>query len=360
MAEQTGEKTEQATPRRLEDALKRGQIAQSAEVQTVFVLFGFLAALTFAGHEIWQQFVSVMAMTLGHLHDTTITFDSLQGYGVSGTFVLLKCVGPIVLATVLAGLVAGGIQNRFNTASEVLTPDWNRLNPVSGFQRLFSVRMFVPTIVGAVKFAFILLVTYSEIRSVINDPIFTSAVSTERLAEFMGETCLGIFLRVGLGLIVIAGADYSYQFWRTNRDLMMTKQELKDEMKNSEANQQVKSARRKRRALTKAQALAEVPKADVVVTNPTHIAIALRYDRKTMRAPKVVAKGIRLNAEKIREIAQQHQVPIVENKPLARMLFKHGRTGGEVPAQLYAAVAEILAWVYRVNRYRYYTEQNQI
>jgi flagellar biosynthetic protein FlhB len=304
MAEQTGEKTEQPTPRRLEDALKKGQLAQSAEVQTVFVLFGFLAALTFAGHEIWQQFVSVMAMTLGHLHDTPITFDSLQGYGVSGTFVLLKCVGPIVLATVLAGLVAGG--------------------------------------------------------SIASDPIFTSAVSTERLAEFMGGTCLRIFLRVGLGLIVIAAADYSYQFWRTSRDLMMTKQELKEELKNSEASQRIKAARRKRRAVTKAQALAEIPKADVVVTNPTHIAIALRYDRKTMRAPKVVAKGIRLNAEKIREIAQQHQVPIVENKPLARMLFKHGRVGGEIPAQLYATVAEILAWVYQVNRYRYYTEQNQI
>ncbi|HSY43623.1 MAG TPA: EscU/YscU/HrcU family type III secretion system export apparatus switch protein, partial [Candidatus Acidoferrum sp.] len=161
-------------------------------------------------------------------------------------------------------------------------------------------------------------------------------------------------------LIIIAVADYSYQFWRTNRDLMMTKQELKEELKNSESNRLVKAARRKRRAVTKAQALAEVPKADVVVTNPTHIAIALRYDRKTMRAPKIVAKGIRLNAEKIREIAQQHQVPIIENKPLARMLFKHGRAGGEIPAQLYAAVAEILAWVYRVNRYRYYTEQNQV
>ena len=109
---------------------------------------------------------------------------------------------------------------------------------------------------------------------------------------------------------------------------------------------------------SKAKALAEVPRADVIVTNPTHIAIALRYDRKTMRAPKVVAKGIRLNAEKIREIARQHQVPILENKPLARMLFKHGRVGGEIPAQLYAAVAEILAWVYRVNAYRYYREQS--
>lgn len=360
MAEQMAEKTEQPTPRRLEEAIKQGQIPRSGEVQTVFVLMGALAALAFAGREIWQEFVSVTVLTLSHLHDTTITSNSLQGYGVSAVVVLTKCVGPIVLATAAAGLVAGGIQNRFNTATEVLTPNWNRINPLEGFQRLFSARMFVPTLVGIVKFAFILAVSWSEIRRIVNDPIFTSAVSPYRLAEFLGETTLGIFLRVGLGLFVIAAADYGYQFWRNNRDLMMTKQELKEEMKNSEVSQRIKTARRKRRMASKVKALAEVPRADVVVTNPTHIAIALRYDRKTMRAPKVVAKGVRLNAAKIREIAQQHQVPIIENKPLARMLFKHGRVGGEIPAELYAAVAEILAWVYRVNRYRYYAEQNQI
>ena len=138
----------------------------------------------------------------------------------------------------------------------------------------------------------------------------------------------------------------------------MTKQEVKDEAKNTDGNQQIKAARRRRRSVSKAKALAEVPKADVIVTNPTRIAVALRYDRKTMRAPKIVAKGIRLNAQKIRELAAQHQIPIIENKPLARMLFKHGRIGAEIPAQLYSAVAEVLAWVYRVNRYRYYTEQN--
>jgi flagellar biosynthesis protein FlhB len=358
--ESTGEKTEQPTPRKLEEALKRGQIPTSAEVQTVFVLMGALAALAFAGREIWQQMVSAMVMTLGHLHDTTISSDSVQGYGVSGVLVLLRCVGPVVLATALAGLIAGGIQNRFNTASEVLTPDWNRVNPVEGFTRLFSARMLVPTITGAVKFIFILAITCSEICNVMDDPIFTSTVSTARLAEFLGETCLRIFLRVCLGLMVIAAADYAYQFWRTQRDLMMTRQELKDEMKNSDGNQQVKAKRRKRRAVSKAKALADVPTADVIVTNPTHIAIALRYDRKAMKAPKIVAKGIRLNAQKIREIAEQHQVPIMENKPLARMLFKHGRVGGEIPANLYAAVAEILAWVYRVNRYRYYSERNQV
>jgi flagellar biosynthetic protein FlhB len=360
MPEQTGEKTEQATPRRLEDALKKGQIPQSAEVQTVFVLAGALAAMAFAGKEIWQQFVTAITMSLGHLHDTTITQSSLQGYSVSGLLVLAKCVGPIVVATSLAGLVAGGIQNRFNTASEVLTPDWNRVNPVEGFTRLFSTRMFAPTLISLVKFVFILAVTYSQIRNVLSDPIFTSAVSTARLVEFLGETCLQIFLRVCLGLVVIAAADYAYQFWRTQRDLMMTKQELKDEMKNTDGNQRIKMARRKRRTVSKAKSLADVPKADVIVTNPTHIAVALRYDRKTMRAPKIVAKGIRLNAQKIREIAEKHQVPIVENVPLARLLFKHGRVGGEIPAELYATVAEILAWVYRVNRYRYYAEKNQI
>src|ERR1043165_4788070 len=142
---------------------------------------------------------------------------------------------------------------------------------------------------------------------------------------------------------------------------MMTKEELKEEIKSSEGDPQIKARqRRRRRAKTQRQMLQEVPKADVVITNPTHLAIALRYDRKTMKAPRIVAKGSRLNALRIREIARQHQVPIIENKPLARLMFKHGRVGAEIPAQLYAAVAEILAWVYRINRYRYYTERNQL
>jgi flagellar biosynthetic protein FlhB len=359
MSEQLGEKTEQPTPRRLEEALKRGQIARSPEVQTVFVLLAGLGALTFAGREIWMQLIGTTTMTLAHLHDTSLAADSLQGYGISGVLILLKCAGPIVLATVLGGLLAGAIQNRFNTASEVLTPDWNRLNPVEGFKRIFSKRMLTPVALGATKLAFVIALSYSEIQSVLTDPIFTSSVSVGRMAEFLAQTCLRICFRVTLVLMVIAAADYGYQFWRNKQDMMMTKEELKEEMKNQEGNQQIKAARRRRRKISKAKELAEVPKADVIVTNPTHIAIALRYDRKTMRAPKIVAKGIRLNAQKIREIAQQHQVPIIENKPLARMLFKHGKLGSEVPAQLYAAVAEVLAWVYRVNRYRYYAEQNQ-
>ncbi len=360
MAEHTGEKTEQPTQRRLEDALKRGQIARSAEVQTVFVLLGGLAALSFAGQETWRNLAGATAAMLGHLHDTSITGNSLQGYAFAGTLMIIKCAGPIVLATAVAGLLAGAIQNRFNTASEALTPNWNRINPIEGFKRLFSMNTFVPTGTALAKLAFIILLTFSEVKKILRDPIFTTSVSVGRMAEFLATTWIRIVFRICLVLLVIAAADYGYQWWRIHRDLMMTRDELKEEMKNNEGNQQIKSARRRRRATSKAKMLAQVPKADVVVTNPTHIAVALRYDRKTMRAPRIVAKGIRLNAEQIREVARKHQVPILENKPLARMLFKHGRVGGEVPAQMYAAVAEVLAWVYRVNRYRYYTEQNQV
>jgi flagellar biosynthetic protein FlhB len=360
MSEQQGEKTEQPTPRRLEDALKKGQIARSAEVQTAFVLLGGVAALAFSGQEIWKQLVGSTVISLGHLHDTPVTADALQGYAVVGTLVLVKCVSPVLLATALAGLLAGAIQNRFNTASEALTPDWNRLNPVEGFKKLFSGHMLAPVAISMVKLAAIIALTYSEVVSILNDPIFTTSVNVSRIAAFLAETCMRIFLRVSLALLVIAAADYGYQWWRNQRELMMTKEELKEEMKNTEGNPLIKSARRRRRSVSKKKMLSDVPTADVIVTNPTHIAVALRYHRKSMRAPRVVAKGIRLNAERIREIARQHQVPIIENKPLARMLFRHARVGGEIPASLYAAVAEVLAWVYRVNRYRYYAEQNQI
>ena len=174
----------------------------------------------------------------------------------------------------------------------------------------------------------------------------------------MADSSFRIITRVAMALVVLAATDYGYQYWRTNQDMMMSKEEVKEEAKSAEGNPQVKTQRRRKQlANAKRKMLAEVPKADVVVVNPTHLAVALRYDKKTMKAPKIVAKGSRLNALRIREIATEHQVPIVENVPLARLMFKYGRVGGEIPAELYAAVAEVLAWVYRVNAYRYYRER---
>jgi flagellar biosynthetic protein FlhB len=356
--ERGGEKTEQATPRRLEEAAKRGQIPHSAEVQTVFVLMAGLFAMTFFGREAWETLALTVAHSLGHLHDVPLSAGMMQGYAIGGALLFAKVVGPVVIAVLLAALLAGGMQTRFNTASEALTPNWERLNPVSGFQRVFSVRSAAPTTVAAVKLALVIALTYSAVKEVLSDPIFYTSVNAARIAEFLAGSASKVCLRVGVAMIFIAAADYGYQFWQTNRDLMMTKEEMKDELKHTEGNPHVKARQKRRRgAITLRKQLLEVPKADVVVTNPTRYAVALRYDRKTMRAPKIVAKGVRQNALRIREIAAQHQVPVIENKPLARLMYRYGRVGTEIPAQLYAAVAEVLAWVYRTNRYRYYAQQ---
>lgn len=233
-----------------------------------------------------------------------------------------------------------------------------QLNPVFNISNLFQpMPAFVRVVVGILKLLVILGFTYVVIRRLLEHPIFYTATSFGQVLMFMAESVQSISMRVLAGLIFIAAADYGYQLWKHKKDMMMTKTEVKDEMKNAEGSPAVKSEIRKRRLkMMQGNWMAEIPRADVVITNPTHLSIVLRYNRKSMRAPKVVAKGARLNALRIREIAQQFQIPIVENKPVARLLFKHCRIGQEVPPQVYAAVAEILAYVYRVNRYRYYVE----
>ncbi len=314
-----GEKTEQPTARKLEDASRKGQFPRSAEVQTVCVLGGGMLALMVAGQEIWGQIVHAFTATLGHLHDIPLTYDGMQGYYLSGTLVVAQCAGPVVLAAMLGGLLAGGMQSRFQTASDVLRADWTRLDPVAGLKRVFSMRSGVPTLLALVKLLAILALTYSQVLSILNDPIFYSTVSVDRIARFLANTSFAIVLRVSAALLIIAAADYAYQYWRTGRDLMMTKDEVKEENKNLEGNPHIRAAQRRRRQrYTQRKMLLEVPKADVVVTNPTHLAVALRYDRKLMKAPKIIAKGSRLNAQRIREIARQHQVPIVNMARLAR------------------------------------------
>lgn len=360
MKEFAGEKTEQPTPRKLDEAARQGRFPRSAEIQTVAVLLAGLAALMFAGQESWRHCVVSFTGTLSHLHSVPLSLDVMQGYAAGGAWVVAQCVWPVLLAATVSALVAGAVQSRFQTASEALRMDWNRLNPVAGLKRIFSGRSIVPASVALIKLCVVLGLTWSTVRSVLDDPIFHAPVSLARIGEFLAGSAFSITLRVIVALAVIAAADYGYQFWRNQRDMMMTRDEVKDETKNSEGSPQVKARmRRARQRFTQRRMLLEVPKADVVVTNPTHLAVALRYDRRSMKAPRIVAKGSRLNAARIREVARENQVPIVENKPLARLMFKHGKVGAEIPAAFYAAVAEILAWVYRVNGYRYYAEGNQ-
>ena len=360
MSEAAGEKTEQATPKRLEEAIQQGQIARSAEVQTALVLLAAMLAVKTSGAEIWRQMLLAHTSVLGHMHDTALNVDILPRYALQASVVVAACAGPIVLAAMVGGLVAGAVQNRFQLAGDALEWKWERLNPIAGWTRIFSMHTVTQGVLAVVKIAVIGFFTAGHLRELVNDPIFYTPVDMARITEFLGKTASSLTMRVLLAVSVLAALDYAYQFWHTQRSLMMTKEEVKEEMKNQEGDPQMKARQRRRRTgRTQRQMLADVPKADVIVTNPTRLAIALRYDRKNMRAPMIVAKGSRLNAQRIREIAAQHQVPVVQNVPLARLMFKYGRVGSEIPAQLYAAVAEVLAYVYRINRFRYYREQVQ-
>lgn len=360
MSEQTGDKTEQATPKRLEEAQRKGQFARSAEVQTAFVFVSGLGALVSSGSEIWRSLGNSMLSTFAHLHEMNVSEQMVGQYFVDAIKVVGHCTAPVVVAAVVAGLFAGVLQTRFRTSPEAMEMNWERVNPMNGFTRMFSARAAVPALVGIVKLGLLVGLSAGAVERIMRDPMFYTPVDVARIATFMADSAVGLGTRLVMGVIGLAAIDYGYNIWQNQRDMMMTKQEVKDEFKSQEGNPQVKSAmRRRKRGQSARKMLADVPKADVVVTNPTHLAVALRYDRKTMRAPIVIAKGSRLNALRIREIAKANQVPVIENKPLARMMFKHTRVGGEIPAEVYAAVAEILAYVYRTNAYRYYREQSQ-
>ncbi len=354
-----GDKTEQPTGKRLEEALKHGQFARSAELQTAVVLMAAFIALTHFSHEMWIQMANAMTGIFRHIHTIPLKNDLMQGYLAVAAATMIKATGPVIGATMAAGLLAGALQNRFRTTPDVLELNWDRLDVVAGFKRIFSIRAAAPGLLGMARLAIITALSYSEIKNVASDPIFFTSVDVARIAQFLAISAGRITMRVLCAMLVLAAADYGYALWSTRKDLMMTKEEVKDESKSTEGNPEIKARQKRVRSrMSFRKTLLDVPKADIVITNPTHLAVALRYDRLTMKAPKVVAKGSRLNALRIREIAKQHQVPILENKPLARLLFKYARVDGEIPAELYVAVAEVLAWVYRTNRFRYYAERN--
>lgn len=359
MADQPpGDKTEDPTPKKLEEAVRNGNIARSPEIQTVFVMGACLLALTVFAPQVWRNFVQAMTYILGHLHELEFTQDEVPGHFVTGMLWVGSCCAPVAIAAMVSGMVAGAVQTRFQSSPDALKAKWNKLNPVEGFKRIFSWRQWAPAGLAIIKLGVIVALLYGTLKAIADDPIFFTVVDAARIAEYLADSVHGVTARVLAIMFVIAGLDYTYQKWRTNEDLKMTKQEVKEEHKNAEGDPEIK-AQRKRMAKggSKRKMLESVPEADVIITNPTHYAVALKYDSGASDAPRVVAKGVRLFALRIRAVAKKHGVPIREDKPLARFMYKHCPVGGEIPAELFAAVAKILAAVYRENRYRYFRKK---
>lgn len=349
MAENEQDRTEQPTQKRLDEARERGQVPRSPELTAAAILLIGGIALRLMGGQVGAQLHMIMRSGLS-LSREQATDESLAATAFAAPMyhALLACapiLGLCMLAAIAAPMALGG----FNLSFKALAPDFGRLNPLSGFARMFSVRGAVELAKAGAKFLFVAIVACwvlrqksAELMGLGAEPLQTALIHA---AALTGYALLMLAGTLGL----IAGIDVPYQMWQHQRQLRMTREEIREEMKQNEGSPEVKGRiRTVQREMARRRMMQEVPKADVIVTNPTHYAVALKYDDKRMRAPIVVAKGVDLIAARIREIATENQVPIFEAPPLARALHQHVELGGEIPASLYVAVAQVLTYIYQL------------
>lgn len=349
------QKTEQPTEKKLSEAMERGQFARSPELSVLFILAAVLAALGFTIREASREVGEYAIGVFSRVAQMKVQLDTIPAYGGEALMTIGNALTPVLIACAGAALLAGGVQSGFRLAPESVGFKLERLNPVAGFGRVFSKTALVHAGVDGLKLVALGTALYLGARGLMMDPLFTAPVEAAYLGQFLTDATFIFLTRLILALGVVAAISYSYEKFKTSREMMMTRQEVKDEHKNQEGNQQAKAAmRRMARRLTQKQMLSAVPTADVVVTNPTHFAVALKYERGKDKAPVVLAKGENRFAQRIKAIAAENGVPMVENKPVARMLFSLGKVGESIPPELYQAVASILAVVYRTHRYYFH------
>ncbi|WP_417336103.1 flagellar biosynthesis protein FlhB [Halobacteriovorax marinus] len=345
------EKTEDPSAHRIEEFRKRGEVASSKELTSVLVLAASLMTLGLSMvymYEVLSEFIE----WLYHLDvSTAYTAKSMNTIVNKLVTVSLKSVAPIFLVTLSIGVAANMAQIGVLFSPDVLEWKPDRINPLQGIKRLFSMKSLVEAIKGVFKFIFILGIVYFFLKDEMHT--FGGFFHLDFFQSFLYGK--GFLIKLGfaivVGLVVIAIGDFAYQKFSYKKKLMMTKEEAKQEHKQQDGNPEIKQRiRAVQREMSQRRVMSEVPKADVIVTNPTHISIALKYDPETMISPEVIAKGADVLALKIREIAKGHDIPIVENVPLARGLYKTVKEGQGVPRNLYKAVAEVLAFTYKLKR----------
>jgi len=349
------QKTEQPTGKRLDEAHDRGQFARSSELALMFPVAAVLGVLTMTVQSTSRDLAEYSVSMFSRFAVTQVARDTVTIQLSELLLVAGRTVGPVLLAITGATLFASGIQSGFRLTPNVITFKLEQLDVVANFTRTFSKSAFVRVGIDLLKLGAIGTALWLGTRGLIVDPLFSAPVEVGYLGEFLNRATLLFLTRLLLALGIVAAISYSYERFKTHRDLMMTREEVKEETKQSEGDGRVKGAmRRMARRLMQKQMLSAVKTADVVVTNPTHFAVALKYERGKDKAPVVLAKGENRFAQRIKALAAENGVPMVENKPVARLLFAMGTVGETIPSELYQAVAEILAVVYRTNRYYFH------
>ena len=347
-----GDKTEKATPKKLDDARKEGRVARSSDLINGFMLLLMFFVLKLFGGIMANLFLDSFVKYYNKASDISMeVFDVKQAVNLSNEIVIDIVIAslPVLIGSFVVALVGNIVQVGWKVTGKPLKPKLDRLNPIGGFKRMFSQEKVVELIKSILKVLAIALVAYNEVKDrwkfILNlyDFEFMQAVLN------IFDIVLDVGIKISVIFVIIGLADFGYQKWKHLHDLRMSKQEVKDEMKQSEGDPQIKGQiRQKMREGARRRMMQDLPKADVVITNHTHFAVAVKYDKETAEAPYVLAKGADYVAANIKEIAKQNNIEIVENKPLARMLYYNVEIGDQIPPELYQMVAEVLAYVYSV------------
>ncbi len=348
------EKTEHPTAKKLKDAKKKGQIPRSRDLAVAAASIAAVIALTEFGGRLLEGLAEKLSHDLTHFGDAptrTITAGDLNGVFINGLVALTMLVGPIAIATMVAGVGTQGLQGGWNVSVEALQLNWSKLSPANGIKRFAPMQSGMDTLKTLVAVAVISWLAWGTVQAVLADGPRMAWLTPYDAATLGWQHTKAFLWRVAIGLLALALADYGLQYYRFISSLKMTKQEIRDEARQQDGSSEVKGrVRRIQRDMARRRMINDVGRATVVITNPTHFAVALEYRRGEMAAPVVIAKGADFIAAQIRERARTHGIPMVENKPLAQTLFKTAEVGDAIPASLFAAVAEVLAQLIRLKQ----------
>ncbi len=349
------EKTEQPTAKKLDDARKEGQVAKSQEIATAFSLLAFFILLRLMYGFIGTNFEQIFGRVYNNIPNVARTYDGflpvqyIRSILNNALLTMLLICSPFFATGFLVAFLCDLVQVGFKPTGKPLQPKLSKLNPISGMKKIFSTRKLFDLAKSILKLAVMAIVIISFFNGRTESLFLLYDMPLRQAIGLMGSMIIELGIRIAAAYMVIAFADLIYQRRKFTKDMMMTKQEVKDEFKNSEGNPEIKGAQKRRMMqASRRRMMQAIPQADVVITNPTHYAVAIKYDAAVSDAPIVVAKGSDYLAQRIKEIAKENNVEIVENKPLARMLFANVEVGEMVPPELYKAVAEVLAYVYHL------------
>jgi flagellar biosynthetic protein FliR/FlhB len=347
----SGEKTEDATPKKKNDSKKKGQVAKSKELSSTITLLTLTLVMIMLGAYALDSLKGILSLFLGNYLNLDLNEYTFKNVLLVSVIRFGLIILPLVVPIMIMGIVGSLIQSGFIFTGDPLKPDIKKLNPISGFKKIFSTRSLVDLVRNLAIVGAIVYVAYNFVMDNYLDIMVYGSLKIEAVLVVFGKLVLELFFKIAIVMLIISIADFAYQKYKHSKELKMSVQEIKEEYKQQEGDPQIKSKiRQKQREMASSRMMESVPDATVVITNPTHLAIAIKYEKGGEGAPIIVAKGADNVAIKIKEVAKENDVPIIENKPLARLIFNKLDIGSEIPADMYEAVAEILAVVYKLKK----------